>query len=308
MAIESGHPLTGDPRGGFDTPSGVAARARGENFPVASRLLPKRARERLMAIYGFARLADDIGDEARGDRLQLLDWLEAELELAAMGEATHPVLQRLSPVISALGLGLDPYRRLIEANRMDQRVSRYETFDDLVAYCMLSAAPVGLLVLAAFGVCTPERIVLSDRVCIGLQIVEHLQDVGEDARRGRIYLPRVDLERWSCTEEELLASSSSAALRGVVFEEAAHARALLASGIALARTLGWRERVAVCGFAAGGLAALDSVDRAAGDVLAVRCRPRPTGLARRAVAAVVSASTPESARTPRSASSGRGAS
>jgi squalene synthase HpnC len=294
VVIESGHPMLGCPRGGFDTPREVAARARDENFPVASRILPKRAREQLMAIYGFARLADDIGDEAEGDRLRLLDSLEAELERAAAGEATDPVLRRLGPVISDLGLQLDPYRDLIEANRMDQRVTRYETFDDLVAYCMLSAAPVGRLVLAVFGVATPERILLSDRVCIGLQIVEHLQDIGEDAGRGRIYLPRADLGRWGCDEGDLLGSSSSRALRSVVLDEAVRARALLASGVPLARTLGWRARVAVCGFAAGGLAALDSVDRAGGDVLGIHCRPRPMAFAGRAVAAVVSASTPRS--------------
>jgi squalene synthase HpnC len=267
---------------------------------VASRLLGKRAREQLMAIYGFARLADDIGDEAEGDRLQLLDWLAAELELAATGEATHPVLQRLSPVISALGLQLDPYHCLIEANRMDQRVSSYETFDDLVGYCMLSAAPVGRLVLAVFGVCTPERIALSDQVCIGLQVVEHLQDVGEDARRGRVYLPRADLVRSGCREGDLLDASSSPALRSVVAAQAARARALLAAGVPLARTLGWRERVAVCGFSAGGLAALDSVGRAGCDVLATQCRPRPRTFARRAVVAVMAASTHRAPGAPSS--------
>lgn len=289
MAFGSGLPLAGSSLGGFGTASAVAARARRENFPVASRLLAGRSREQLMAIYGFARLADDIGDEADGDRLQLLDSLEAELERAATGGASHPVLQRLSPVIGELELQVEPFHCLIEANRMDQRVSRYETYDDLVAYCMLSAAPVGRLVLAVFDSSTPERIALSDRVCIGLQIVEHLQDVGEDAKAGRIYLPQDDLARWSCDEADLLASSSSPAVRRVVFEEAGRARALLASGVPLARTLGARARVAVCGFAAGGLAALDSVDRARGDVLAVRCRPRPTTFARRAVAAMLSA-------------------
>jgi squalene synthase HpnC len=290
VTIGSGHLATGCLQGGLATPSDMTTRARSENFPVASWLLPQQAREQLMAIYGFARLTDDIGDEAEGDRLQLLDWVEAELERAAMGEATDPILQRLSPVISGLHLDLEPFRCLIEANRMDQRVSRYESFDDLVAYCMLSAAPVGRLVLAVFGVATPERIVLSDQVCIGLQLVEHLQDVGEDARRGRVYLPQTDLERWSCAEEDLLASSASWALRSVIFEEARRARELLASGVPLARTLPWRQRIAVCGFAAGGLAALDSVDRAAGDVLATRCRPRPSSFARRALTAVLSAS------------------
>ena len=126
MAIESGSPLSGY----LAAPDGVLAKARNENFPVASRVLPPDLRTNLMAIYGFARLADDLGDEAQGDRLALLDWLEAELDRAAVGNATHPVLQRVSPVIGGLGLSLDPFRCLIEANRMDQRVSRYQTFDD----------------------------------------------------------------------------------------------------------------------------------------------------------------------------------
>ena len=170
-----------------------------ENFPVASRLLTGDVRASLMAIYGFARLTDDIGDEASGDRLAHLDWLEAELDRAAAGSATHPVMRQLTPVIRGLALSLEPFRDLIEANRMDQRVTRYRSFGDLVDYCMLSAAPVGRLVLAVFGVQTAERTALSDEVCIGLQVVEHLQDVGEDAGRGRIYLPTEDMERCGCT-------------------------------------------------------------------------------------------------------------
>ncbi len=147
-----------------------------------------------MAIYGFARLTDDLGDEADGDRLAMLDWLEAELERAAVGEAdASQCFGSSRPVIESLDLSLEPFRDLIEANRMDQRVTRYESFGDLVEYCMLSAAPVGRLVLAVFGVSTPERVALSDKVCIALQLVEHLQDIGEDARRGRVYMPAEDM-------------------------------------------------------------------------------------------------------------------
>ena len=166
-----------------------------------------------MAIYGFARLTDDIGDEADGDRLALLDWLDDELDLAFRGEAIHPVFQRLTPMIESLQLSPEPFRALIEANRVDQRVTRYQTFDDLVGYCMLSAAPVGHLVLCVFHASTPARIELSDKICIALQVVEHLQDVGEDARAGRIYLPLDDLERFGCRSDELLAPSASPALR-----------------------------------------------------------------------------------------------
>src|SRR5271170_2124334 len=200
----------------FSARDEMSAKASRENFPVALRLLPRGVRTNLMAIYGFARFTDDIGDEAEGDRLALLDWLEDELELAAEGNAVHPVLRRLSPVIKSLELDLGPFRALIEANRVDQRVTRYETFDDLVGYCMLSAAPVGQLVLAVFNELSADRIAYSDQICIGLQLVEHLQDIGEDARRGRIYMPLEDLTRFGCSEDELLAPSASIALKELV--------------------------------------------------------------------------------------------
>jgi squalene synthase HpnC len=257
----------------------VAARARHENFPVATRLLPRGERANLMAIYAFARMTDDIGDEATGDRLALLDWLDDELDMAFRGEAIHPVFQRLMPAIASLELGPEPFRALIEANRVDQRVTRYQTFDDLIGYCMLSAAPVGHLVLSVFHASTPERIALSDKICIALQIVEHLQDVGEDARAGRIYLPREDLERFGCDEDDLLAASASDALRDVVAFEAERARALLIEGSPLAATLPWRPRFAVEGFVGGGLAVVDALTAASFDVLATHCGPTKRSLA-----------------------------
>ena len=286
VSTESGPSIGRD----FDAPALMAAKARNENFPVASRLLERGCRTNLMAIYGFARLADDLGDEAEGDRLALLDWLESELDRAVAGDATHPVLRRLTPVIRGLDLSPDPFRCLIEANRMDQRVKRYQSFGDLVDYCMLSAAPVGRLVLAVFGVSTAERIALSDKVCIGLQVVEHLQDIGEDAKRDRIYLPAEDMARFGCAESELLAAESSPALRRLVAMEVRRARELLAHGVPLAGSLRFRPRAAVVGFAAGGIAALDSIERADCDVLESHCRPRKLRFARRAVSALVSAS------------------
>ncbi len=270
--------------------SDVVARARQENFPVASHLLPARLRTRLMAIYGFARLADDIGDEVDGDRLADLDWLQAELESAYEGHATHPAMRRLSPVLAELKLNREPFLALIEANRVDQKVRRYETFDDLVGYCMLSAAPVGRLVLDVFRVSTPSLLPLSDDVCIGLQIVEHLQDVGEDARRGRIYLPQEDMGRFGCRGDDLLASSASPALRRLVAFEAERAANLLASGVALARQLPMRPRVAVAGFAAGGTAALAAIRRADHDVLSASRAPRPLTVARHAISNMVMSS------------------
>jgi squalene synthase HpnC len=260
---------------GVPTAAAVLGQAGAENFPVASRLLPAGVRSHLMAVYGFARLADDIGDEAEGDRLAMLDWLDGELIRAAGGAASHPLLVRLTSTIHACRLPLDPFQRLIEANRRDQIVHEYDTFDGLLEYCELSANPVGELVLRIFEVATPERLALSDTVCTGLQLVEHLQDVGEDARAGRVYLPAEDLARFECTPDDLMATSASPRLRALVRFEGVRSRRFLDAGGALASSLSGRVRLAVAGFAAGGHAALDAIEQADGDVLGVRCRPRP---------------------------------
>jgi squalene synthase HpnC len=267
----------------------VARRAGGENFPVASRALPRAARAHLLAIYGFARLVDDTGDDAPRDRLGRLDALEHELDRAYAGRATHPVFVRLAPSLRELELPDAPFRALIEANRRDQIQHRYATWDDLRSYCALSAEPVGHLVLAVFGAATPERLALSDDVCTALQLVEHLQDVGEDFARGRVYLPAEDLERFGCLDPDLAAPRAGAALRQVVAFEARRARTLLlAAGPALSATLTGRVRVAVAGFTGGGLAALDSIERVHHDVLGSATRPTRRGVARRAMQVLVS--------------------
>ncbi len=271
-------PLRHEPAGNVPSASTVLEKAAQENFPVASRVLPARLRRGLLAVYGFARLVDDIGDEATGDRGELLDWVEEELDRASAGGATHPLMVRVGETIEHFGLPLAPFRDLVAANRQDQVVSRYETFDALLEYCMLSAAPVGRLVLGIFGAATPQRCAWSDEVCNALQIVEHLQDVHEDAARGRIYLPLEDLDRFGCDPEDLLRPSASRGLRRVVVLETARARRMLRAAGPLAGTLPVRQRVAVAAFAAGGLAALDEIARRDYDVLAHRCHPRSTRL------------------------------
>jgi phytoene/squalene synthetase len=192
-------------------------------------------------------------------------------------------------MIQKLELDLGPFRALIEANRVDQRVTRYETFDDLVGYCMLSAAPVGQLVLAVFKELSADRIAYSDQICIGLQLVEHLQDIGEDARRGRIYLPREDMTRFGCTEDDILAPSAGTALQELVEMESQRARHLFEPGISLMASLPLQPRLAIGGFVAGGIAALDSIERAHFDVLSVQCRPRKADVLKHVVRGLISA-------------------
>jgi squalene synthase HpnC len=265
--------LVGDAPGGAPTAEAVMARAQGENFPVASRVLPRRVRSHLLAVYGFARLVDELGDSLQGDRSAALDWLEADLDRAFQGRAEHPLLARLAPTIRKCALPREPFARLIEANRVDQRVTRYETWEQLRGYCALSADPVGELVLGVLGVATPARIALSDSICTALQLTEHCQDVSEDLANRRVYLPREDLERFGCTSGDLAAEHAGAALRGVLAFEVARARGLLSEGAPLIRQLRGRASLAVAAFVAGGRAALEAIERADYDVLPGPPRP-----------------------------------
>jgi len=273
--------LTVEAPTGAPAAGAVMARAEGENFTVASRALPRRDRAHLLAIYGYARLVDELGDSAPGDRLAALDWLEEELDRAFEGRAQHPLLVRLQPTLRQRALPRAPFVRLIEANRVDQRVSRYETWDELRGYCSLSADPVGELVLGVLGLATPERIVLSASICTGLQLTEHCQDVAEDFAAGRVYLPGEDLRRFGCTTEELSFEHAAEPLRAVLAFEVARARALLANGAPLCRALRGRAGLAVASFLAGGRAALDAIERAGFDVLA---GPPRAGTGRRLLA------------------------
>jgi squalene synthase HpnC len=245
----------------------VMARAEQENFPVASRVLPRRERDHLLAVYGYARLVDELGDSAPGDRLAALDWLQVELERAFAGTAEHPLLRRLSSTVRECGLEPGPFERLIEANRMDQHVARYATWSELRAYCALSADPVGEIVLGVFGCATPERVKWSDSICTALQLAEHCQDVAEDYAAGRVYLPLEDMARFGCEVDELDGEHVSAALRAVLAFELQRGRGLLDDGAPLIASLQGRERLAVAAFHAGGRAAFDAIERAGYDVL-----------------------------------------
>jgi len=243
------------------------ARAVGENFPVALRVLPDHLRRHLQAIYGYARLADNLGDEYPGDRLAALDWLQEQLDELFAGNASHPVFRQLLPTVTEIGLSRTPFDQLLAANRMDQHKKSYANWDDLMEYCRLSANPVGHLVLAVFESATDDRLAASDAVCSGLQVLEHLQDLGEDARAGRIYMPADDMERFGCTPGDLLAPVTGERLRRLVAHQVGRTREMVEKGEWLVASLRGYSRLAVAGFVAGGLAGLDAISAARFDVL-----------------------------------------
>lgn len=253
----------------------VMARASGENFPVAMWLLPPDVRRHLLAVYGFARLVDELGDAAEGDRLALLDWLDGEVSAIYAGRApAHPIMRRLVATVRAADIPDEPFRRLIQANRQDQTVHAYETFEELVGYCELSANPVGRMVLHVFGASTPERVWLSDQICTGLQLVEHWQDIAEDYDSGRVYVPREDLERFDCRPEDFGLRVTTPEFRELMAFEVDRAEALLDRGAPLSRLLPGAYGLAIAAFTEGGRAALHAIRDADYDVLGRA--PRPT--------------------------------
>jgi squalene synthase HpnC len=250
-----------------------------------------------MALYGWARLVDQIGDDYAGDRVAALDEVERQLRLAlgpgpapddpSPGDEVHPLVGRMAETVGRLDLPTEPLFDLVQANRQDQMVSRYESFEDLVGYCRLSANPVGRMVLAIFGVAAPERNAWSDSTCTALQLVEHWQDVAEDAIVGRVYLPLEDMRRFGVSVEELVPpptgyvdrrrrgamGGASSACRALLAFEAARARRMLDDGSPLVASLRGRLRMAIAGFTAGGHAALDGLAAVDFDIYAEPSRP-----------------------------------
>jgi len=262
----------------------IAARAAGENFPVGSVLFPRPLRPHIRALYCYARLVDELGDAYEGDRLAALDELEGEVDAAFAGRARWPVLLNVQSTIREFELPREPFLRLIEANRMDQRVSEYETWADVKHYCVHSADPCGRLVLGVLRRLDDEELLAaSDSVCTGLQLVNFLQDVPRDLELGRVYLPAEDRRTFGNppldrpTEE----------LRGLLRFEAQRAAELLAAGEVLRARIGGRLGRAVALFARGGLAALDALEVADWDIFSGRPRPSRARLAREAAFVLV---------------------
>jgi squalene synthase HpnC len=262
----------------------VAARAAGENFPVGSVLFPRALRPHIRALYCYARLVDELGDAYDGDRLAALDELEEQVRLAFEGAPTWPVLLNVQPTIREFDLPREPFLRLIEANRMDQRLAEYATWDDVKRYCVHSADPCGRLVLGVLRkLDDAELVAASDSVCTGLQLVNFLQDVPRDLELGRVYLPRDDRERFGSPALD----RPSDELRALLRFEADRAAVLLRAGDVLRARIGGRLGRAVGLFARGGLAALEALEDANWDIFTQRPKPSRARLAREAALVLV---------------------
>jgi squalene synthase HpnC len=250
-----------------------------ENFPVASLLVPRPLRPAIVAIYRFARMADDFadeGDRAPEDRLAALDGCERALDAIAAGAPPDaPPFPDLAIAISRHRLPLEPFRDLLSAFRQDVSTTRYATAEELFDYCRRSANPIGRLMLRLYDAAAPANLVASDAICTALQLINFWQDIAADWGRGRLYMPREDLARFGVTEAHVAEARCDAAWRALMGYESARARTLLESGRPLARALPWRLRLEISGVLAGGHRILDGIDATGGDVF--RRRPRLSG-------------------------------
>ena len=246
------------------------ARSHYENFSVAARFMPRDMLPHVAAIYTYCRGVDDLGDEAEGDRLALLDDWAAQLEQCYSGSPTEPRFLALQHTISAFEIERQPFLDLIEANRMDQVNARYETFDDVLHYCRHSANPVGDLYLTLIGKNDPERRVLSDATCTALQLANFWQDVKRDYAMNRIYIPQEDMRRFGYTEEKLARGEYTPAFRDLMAFQVERTRRLFEEGLPLVDTLEGIFKLHVKLFTLGGLRVLDAIEGQKYDVLSKR--------------------------------------
>jgi squalene synthase HpnC len=245
-----------------------------ENFPVASLFIPPAIRGHVVAIYRFARHADDVADEgdaADESRVAQLFALHDEIVRLFRFEAvTIPVVQALAPLRDAAipGINAVHFLALLSAFSQDVHTKRYETFEALLDYCSRSANPVGRLMLALVGVQDGQSLQASDRICTALQLINFWQDALIDASRGRIYVPQDD---FACYNVALEGFPSRGNHQALMRFQCYRARSLMLAGAPLTRALRGRFRLEIAFTIAGGLRILEKIEQNQFDV-----RIRPT--------------------------------
>jgi squalene synthase HpnC len=249
------------------------ARTHYENFSVATWFLPKRLRQHFFNVYAYCRISDDLGDET-GDTqtsLRLLEEWESELNACYKRHARHPVFVALAETVEEFEIPKQTFADLLTAFRQDQRVTRYETFDDLLGYCHYSANPVGHLVLFLCGYRDAERQQLSDFTCTALQLANFWQDLSVDYKKGRIYLPLEDLKRFGVSEDDISADRNTAQFREMMRFEVERARRWFERGLPLVGRVSRKLAVDIELFSRGGQEILNAIERQ--DYAVLGCRP-----------------------------------
>jgi|SRR5580658_6851484 squalene synthase HpnC len=263
------------------------ARTHYENFSVATWFLPKKLRQDFLNVYAYCRISDDLGDEV-GDpaaALALLDEWQTELDACYQGSPRHSVFVALAETVRKFNIPKHQFSDLLIAFRQDQSVTRFETFDDVLAYCRYSANPVGHLVLYLCRYHDAERQQLSDYTCTALQLANFWQDVSVDYGKGRIYLPLEDLRRYSVAEEDLAQSRNTSAFCEMMKFEVERAREWFERGLPLVSQVDKELALDIELFSRGGQEILNAIERQDFAVLGRRpviSKPRKLALVARA--------------------------
>jgi squalene synthase HpnC len=249
------------------------AKSHYENFSVASWFLPKRLRQHFYNVYAYCRISDDLGDEVGNPQqsLELLDQWEVELDSCYAGSPKHPVFVALADTVQQCGIPKHEFSDLLIAFRQDQTVTRFETFDDVLAYCRYSANPVGHLVLYLCGYSDAERQQLSDYTCTALQLANFWQDVFVDFGKGRIYLPLEDLRRFGVTGDDIAQRRATPQFLAMMKFEVERAREWFERGLPLIKKVNRELAVDLDLFSRGGMEILRAIENQNFDVL--RSRP-----------------------------------
>jgi squalene synthase HpnC len=239
------------------------ARSHYENFSVATWFLPKSLRQHFYNVYSYCRISDDLGDETGNTSasLQLLDEWEQELEACYQGSPRHPVFVALAATVRQFNIPKQTFADLLTAFRQDQRVTRYQTFDDLLRYCRYSANPVGHLVLYLGGYRDDERQRLSDFTCTALQLANFWQDVSPDYEKGRIYLPLEDLHNHGVGESDIAHKNNSAQFIEMMRFEVQRAREWFERGLPLVDQVSRDLAIDIELFSRGGQEILNVIER-----------------------------------------------
>jgi squalene synthase HpnC len=237
------------------------ARSHYENFSVASWFLPARLRQHFFNVYAYCRISDDLGDEVgnAAASLELLDQWEQELGACYEGSPKHPVFVALAQTVREFDIPQHEFSDLLIAFRQDQTVTRFETFDDVLAYCRYSANPVGHLVLYLCGYRDPERQRLSDFTCTALQLANFWQDVSVDYAKGRIYLPLESLRRFRVGEDDIARKRNTPAFCAMMKFEVDRAQDWLRQGLPLISQVDHELAIDLDLFSRGGQEILNAI-------------------------------------------------
>ena len=191
------------------------AAASGSSFYYSFLFLPKEKRLAITALYAFCREVDDIADECQDLHVAQtkLAWWHGEIKNLYLNTPQHPVSKALAPAIATYGLSEEHFHEIIDGMEMDLNFNRYEDFKQLQLYCYRVASVVGILSASIFGYSNRQTLKYAHDLGMAFQLTNIVRDVGEDARRNRIYLPLDELAKAGVSEEDILQGRESATVK-----------------------------------------------------------------------------------------------